>query len=198
MSYTQANIPRALQAKYTFDERGHASAILKTDFPHEFDDILFALSSFTLCRSHVVARGGGRSTISQTLDGFFRSRGWTPARFNVSITVDQNTTPFGTHEIDNYKNKVGVEIEWNNKTEFYDRDLTHFRLMHDLRIISVGVIITRKHELQAIFDQLGIGEKYGRSTTIWKHLIEKVNMGSAAGCPLLLVGIGRSCYDPNC
>lgn len=192
------NIPANLQQKYIFDERGHASAILKTDFPREFNDILDALNRFRLCRSHVMAPGGGRSTISQTLDGFFRNNHWIPRTFNVSVSVDQTPTPFGTHEIDNFKNEIGVEVEWNNKTEFYDRDLTHFRLMHDLRMISVGVIITRTHQLQPIFDSLGIGEKYGRSTTIWEHLIEKVNMGSAGGCPLLLVAIGRACYDPNC
>jgi len=197
VSLTQ-NIPSTLREKYLFEERGHASAILRTDFPQEFADIIDALDQFRLCRSYVVERGGGRSSISQTLDGLFHNKGWIPRTFNVSVTVDQTTTPFGTHEIDEFKNGVGVEIEWNNKTEFYDRDLTHFRLMHDLRIISVGVIITRTHQLQPLFDSLGIGEKYGRSTTIWEHLIEKVNMGSAGGCPLLLVAIARGCYDPQC
>jgi len=189
-------IPEDLQQKYAFDERGHASAILATDFPREFEDLVFCLRQFKLRRSHVVVGGGGRSRISMTLDGLLRSRGWTPKTFRVGIVVDDSETPLGTHEIDEFKNGIGVEIEWNNKTEFYDRDLTHFRLMHDAGIVSVGVMITRLHELQEIFDQLGIGKKYGRSTTIWEKLIPKVNMGSAGGCPLLLVGIGKPCYDP--
>lgn len=192
------NIPANLLQKYNFDERGHASAILSKDFPQEFADIMDALNKFKLCQTDVVAPGGSRSNVSQTLDGLLRNKGWAPNTFNVGITVGQSTTPFGTHEIDEFKNEVGVEIEWNNKTEFYDRDLTHFRLMHDLRIISVGVIITRMHELQTVFNGLGIGEKYGPSTTIWEKLIPKVDMGSSGGCPLLLVGIGRACYDPTC
>jgi hypothetical protein len=33
-------IPATLQAKYTFEERDHACAILARDFPSEFDDLL--------------------------------------------------------------------------------------------------------------------------------------------------------------
>jgi hypothetical protein len=35
--------------------------------------------------------------------------------------------PVPTHKIDNFKNRIGLEVEWNNKTEFYDRDLNNFR-----------------------------------------------------------------------
>ena len=89
-----------------------------------------------------------------------------------------------------------MEVEWNNKTEFYDRDLNNFRLLHQLHVLSVGVIITRVSELQDVFDELGIG-KNGPSTTHWKKLIPKVNGGGAGGCPLLLVGLEVECYDPN-
>jgi hypothetical protein len=48
--------------------------------------------------------------------------------------------------------------------EFYDRDLNNFRLLRGLRVLSVGVIITRLSELQAVFDRLGKGSAYGAST----------------------------------
>jgi N6-adenosine-specific RNA methylase IME4 len=57
--------------------------------------------------------------------------------------VDQSTTHSPTHKVDEYKNQVAVEVEWNNKDPFYDRDLNNFRLLFDLRVISVGIIITR-------------------------------------------------------
>ena len=41
-----------------------------------------------------------------------------------------------THRIDCFKNHVALEIEWNNKDPFYDRDLNNFRLLFDLRAIS--------------------------------------------------------------
>jgi Restriction endonuclease BglII len=102
-----------------------------------------------------------------------------------------------THKIDNFKNSVGVEVEWNNKTEFYDRDLNNFRLLHQLRVLSVGIIITRTSELQDLFDALGIGTKYGNSTTHWNKLLPKIDGGGAGGCPVLAIGITEKCYNAN-
>jgi len=85
-------------------------------------------------------------------------------------------------------------VEWNNKTEFYDRDLNNSRLLRQLHALSVGVVITRMTELQKLFDKLGKGQSYGNSTTHWDKLIPKVDGGSAGGCPLLLVGLGMKCY----
>lgn len=70
-----------------------------------------------------------------------------------------------THKVDCYKNRVALEIEWNNKDPFFDRDLNNFRLLFDLRAISIGVIVTRCDELQLIFNDLGRGASYGASTT---------------------------------
>ena len=70
-----------------------------------------------------------------------------------------------THKIDNFKNRVGVEVEWNNKDPFFDRDLNNFRLLHQLDVLSVGVIITRLWELQEEFKELGKGASYGMNTT---------------------------------
>ena len=111
--------------------------------------------------------------------------------------MDGAPIPIPTHKIDNFKNRVGVEVEWNNKTEFYDRDLNNFRLLRNLHVLSVGVVITRLSELQALFVQLQKGNSYGNSTTHWDKLIPKVDGGGAGGCPLLLVGMGMACYDPT-
>jgi hypothetical protein len=63
--------------------------------------------------------------------------------------------------------------------------------------MSVGVIITRVSELQHIFDGLGIGKKYGNSTTHWNKLLPKIDGGGAGGCPVLAIGIMPECYDAN-
>src|SRR6266852_2327972 len=57
-------IPMRLLKKYVFDERDHACAILRTDFPSEFKDILDGLAAFTLKKSEILTPGGGRSPIS--------------------------------------------------------------------------------------------------------------------------------------
>ena len=191
-------VPSDLRKKYRFEEREHACAILASDYPNEWKDLLDCLDDFWLCKSHITVGGGGRSQIPQWIDGFLqKQRGWQKKRFDIQILVDGKPFPTPTHEIDNFKNRVGVEVEWNNKTEFYDRDLNNFRLLHELHVLSAGVVVTRVSELQQLFDELGIGKKYGPSTTHWNKLIPKVNGGGAGGCPLLLVGLGRDCYDPN-
>ncbi|GIW89885.1 MAG: hypothetical protein KatS3mg109_0317 [Pirellulaceae bacterium] len=190
-------IPRYLRWKYRVEERDHACAILARDFPSEFADLLDCLATFTLRRSDILTPGGGRSPIPIAIDGFLLQRDWGPKDFQIQIQVDGSSIPIPTHAIDNFKNRVGVEVEWNNKTEFFDRDLNNFRLLKELRVLSVGVIITRCTELQQIFDQLGKGRSYGASTTHWDKLLPKVNGGGAGCCPLLLVGITRHCYDPN-
>jgi hypothetical protein len=188
-------IPEALRGRFRFEERNHAAAVLAADFPNEFADIVACLTAFTLKRSEIVVGGGGRSAIPIAIDGFLVNRGWTEKKFNIEITADGNQIPIPTHKIDNFKNRVGVEVEWNNKTEFYDRDLNNFRLLNGLNVLSVGVIITRVSELQTLFDSLGIGQKYGPSTTHWNKLIPKIDGGGAGQCPILMVGIGTDAYD---
>lgn len=190
-------IPRQLREKYQFEERDHACAILARDFPSEFADIVDCLANFTLSKTAILTPGGGRSPIPIAIDGFLVARGWSERKFAIQIEVDGAQIPIPTHSIDNFKNRVGVEVEWNNKTEFYDRDLNNFRLLKDLRVLSVGVIITRLWELQTLFDELGKGKSYGNSTTHWNKLMPKVHGGGGGCCPLLLVGMGMACYDPN-
>ena len=50
-------------------------------------------------------------------------------------------------------------------------------------------------ELQQEFKRLGKGSSYGMNTTHFGKLLPKVNGGGAGGCPLLLIGLGFSCYD---
>jgi len=191
------SIPQAVRDKYHIDERGHASAILASDYPNEFKDIMDCLGGFILRRSHILTPGKGKSPISKTLDDFLHERGWQEKSFDIKITIDGTPVPIPTHKIDDFKNEVGLEIEWNNKTEFYDRDLNNFRLLKELRVLAVGVMITRMSELQELFNRLGKGKSYGASTTHWDKLIPKVDGGGAGGCPLLLVGMGTNCYDPH-
>ena len=157
---------------------------LARDFPSEFKDIVDCLQAFTLKKSAILTPGGGRSPIPIAIDGFLGLRGWKEESFDITITVDGEIIPIPTHSIDNFKNRVGIEVEWNNKTEFYDRDLNNFRLLKELRVLSVGVIITRLSELQLLFDNLGKGKAYGNSTTHWNKLVPKVHGGGAGLLPV--------------
>src|SRR5260221_74270 len=102
-----------------------------------------------------------------------------------------------THKVDCYKNKIALEIEWNNKDPFFDRDLNNFRLLFDLRAISVGIIITRSDHLQNIFVSLGRGSSYGQSTTHMSKLLPRIEGGSGGGCPILVFGITKKLYSED-
>lgn len=115
----------------------------------------------------------------------------------TGVLIDGTRLDSPTHQIDCFKNKVALEIEWNNKDPFFDRDLNNFRLLFDLRAVSVGVIVTRCDELQQIFKDIGKGSSYGASTTHMSKLLPKVEGGGAAGCPLLVFGISKTLYQED-
>ena len=52
------------------------------------------------------------------------------------------------HRFRNSLQLVALEIEWNNKDPFFDRDLENFKRLHVEGAISVGVIVTRGSTLQ--------------------------------------------------
>jgi len=179
---------------YQILETNHASAILQNDFPREWQDLMETLANFRLRRTDIIAPGGRKSSIAESLDAELYSRGWQEKQFKTSIIVDENTRITPTHKVDCYKNRVAVEIEWNNKDPFFDRDLNNFRLLFEREAISVGVIITRSTELQDIFNELGKGTSYGSSTTHWTKLLPRIYGGSAGGCPVIAFGITKALY----
>lgn len=115
--------------------------------------------------------------------------------FDTKLVIDaiEHDTP--THKIDCYKNRIALDIEWNNKDPFYDRDLNNYRLLHDRGAISAAVIVTRCDELQDIFTNLGKGASYGASTTHMSKLLPRIEGGSGGGCPILVFGITKKLYD---
>ena len=188
------SLSRFIRSHYEIHEWRHATAILAADFPQEFADIQTVLQQFRLYRSQVLAPGGRKSDIAGGLDSELTARGWVEKKFQTQIRVDDRVMDTPTHKVDCFKNGVALEIEWNNKDPFYDRDLNNFRLLFDLRAISVGVIITRCSELQAIFDRLGKGPSYGNSTTHMSKLLPRIEGGSGGGCPILVFGISEQLY----
>jgi hypothetical protein len=192
-------IPQPTRDRYHIEERRHACAILSVDCAGELKDIVDCLDAFQLLRSEIVVGGGGKTKIAQRFDKFLVARGWKERSIKVGRRIDGQDFDTETHKVDFCKSRVAVEVEWNNKDPFFSRDLNAFRLLHELGAISVGVIITRRDELQDIFDKLGekIGGKYGASTTHWSKLIPRVEAAGAGNCPLLLVGISERCYTDD-
>lgn len=191
-------LPEFVLEHYEVHQWRHALAILSTDFPQEWGEILDVLTRFRLRKSWLTVGGGRKSKISEWIDSELAKKGWLPKAFDTRIRVDSVETKSPTHEVDCFKNRVALEIEWNNKDPFFDRDLNNFRLLFDLRAVSVGVIVTRSDELQQVFDGLDRGSSFGSSTTHLSKLLPRIEGGGGAGCPLLVFGIRKSLYDADC
>ncbi len=191
-------VPTDISRLYEVHEWRNAVGVLTTAHPTEWADILHALTNFQLFRSEILKKGGRKSLVSIRFDSLLYGRGWVEKHFETTIKIDDTELRSPTHKVDCYKNQVALEVEWNNKTEFYDRDLNNFRLLYDLRAIDVGVIVTRSSHLQRIFDQLGRGKSYGPSTTHVEKLLPRLEGGSGGGCPVLVFGITERLYreDP--
>lgn len=187
-------LPEFIRSHYEVYEWRHASAILEHDFTAEWNDILDVLTQFRLRREWIEVGGGRKSQVSDYIDRFLTDRGWEEKQFQTAVVVDNHRLDSPTHKIDCYRNKIGLEIEWNNKDPFFDRDLNNFRLLFDLRALSVGIIITRSDELQEIFNDLGRKSSFGASTTHMSKLLPRIEGGGGAGCPLLVFGITKALY----
>lgn len=187
-------LPAFLQEHYEVHEIKHACAILRQDFPNEWSDIIEVLTEFRLLKSWLTVGGGRKSKISEAIDSRLYGRGWVEKQFQTEILLDGHHQASPTHQIDCFKNRIALEIEWNNKDPFYDRDLNNFRLLFDLKAVSVGVILTRSDHLQEIFDALGRGASFGASTTHMSKLLPKIHGGGSGGCPILVFGITHKLY----
>jgi hypothetical protein len=139
---------------YTFDERRHAVAILGSDYPEVCEDLVHVLEPLEIPHEQIIAGGGGKAPMTQALERSLRNRGWDKKVFRMQQTIDESVIDSTTHEIDHFRGfrdgrpGIALEIEWNNKDPFYDRDLETFARLHRLGVISVGVLITRGPTMQ--------------------------------------------------
>jgi len=130
----------------------HAEAILKHDMHTAVSELKSVLSKIEIPIEELVRGGGGESQMTQRLrkelsDVF----GWKKHNFEITKIVDGKQKESISHEIDHVKvypkGTFALEIEWNNKDPFYDRDLENFKRLHAEGVISIGAIITRGKSL---------------------------------------------------
>lgn len=190
----QNTLPPFVRDHYEVHEWRHAGAILREDFPEEWKDIIAVTQAFRLRKSWIAQSAGAKSKVSAFIDSFLYARGWQEKEFATQVVVDGAARDTPTHKVDCFRNRVALEIEWNNKDPFYDRDLNNFRLLFELSAVSVGVIVTRCDDLQDIFVELGRGASYGASTTHMSKLLPRIEGGGGAGCPILVFGISKKLY----
>lgn len=132
--------------------RNHAEAILRHDFPEETAELVEALLGFELPAGELIASGGGEAASTQRLRRELAGMGWLKHKFEIALTVDGRVKEAVTHEIDHVRRgragTLALEIEWNNKDPFFDRDLENFQRLHAQSVISLGIVVTRGASLQ--------------------------------------------------
>lgn len=143
----------SLTAKgFQVEFHSHASAILSVDFPDALVELESALVSLTIPIEEIIAGGGGEAKGTQRLRKALASAGWTKTRFEIKKVINGRERESISHEIDHVREfpagVAALEIEWNNKDPFFDRDLENFKRLHVDGAISAGIIVTRGRSLQ--------------------------------------------------
>jgi hypothetical protein len=187
-------VPPEILQKFEVHDWRNALPLIATHRPTEWAEVLDVLSRFILWRSFITERGKNKSKTAIWLDEQLTGYGWVEKGFDTKIVVDQSSEDVPTHKVDCFKNKIALEVEWNNKDPFYDRDLNNFRLLFDLRVVDVGIVVTRGEELTPIIKKLGRWKSYGESTTHVSKLLPKLHGGGAGGCPVVVFGIRSGAY----
>ena len=136
----------------------HAMAVLTRDFPGPLDELCDAVSQIEIPDVELIRSGGGEAQITQRLRRALTEKGWRKRNVVIRKIVDDEEREATSHEIDHVRRApngaLALEIEWNNKDPFYDRDLENFQRLHAEGVISVGMIITRGASLHGALRQI--------------------------------------------
>ncbi len=130
----------------------HAQAILSVDFPQALVELEDALAGTTIPIEEIIAGGGGEAKGTQRLRKALTAKGWVKMTFVVEKRINGIPKESQSHEVDHVRTfengtRIALEIEWNNKDPFYDRDLENYKRLHADGAISVGIIVTRGKSL---------------------------------------------------
>jgi hypothetical protein len=130
----------------------HAAAILGMDFPVALKELEKVLLALKVPIREIIGSGGGETKGTQRMRRAFNDAGWKKYKFEVRKIINGVEREAISHEVDHVKEfngyKLALEIEWNNKDPFFDRDLQNFKRLHADGAISVGIIVTRGPSLQ--------------------------------------------------
>lgn len=144
------------KAGFQVEFHSHAKAILAGDFPSVGTELEEVLLGATIPIEEIIAGGGGEAKGTQRLRRGLQARGWGTKTFVVEKRINDVPREAVSHKMDHVKAfalgdgstaTIAMEIEWNNKDPFYDRDLENFKRLHADGAISVGIIVTRGRSL---------------------------------------------------
>lgn len=137
---------------FQIEFHSHAEAILSVDFPEVAQQLEDILIGSTIPIEEIIGSGGGETKGTQRLRRALHDHGWRKHKFEIQRTIDGVPRESISHEVDHIKRfaagVVALEIEWNNKDPFFDRDLENYKRLHADGAVSLGILITRGISLQ--------------------------------------------------
>jgi hypothetical protein len=223
-SYLRA-FPADLRARYEFAETRQAAAIMQATNPAAFGGLVEVLDGFELRSTDLTTPGGQETDLAARLNDAFRARGWREARVDTlvrlslvqmplrsagetqPVTVDTETLNEG-YKVDNFRDRVALDVEWNAKDGNLDRDIGAYRSLYESALIDVGIVLTRVHsDLKQLGYRLGIADGLGderarkilatSTTTNMEKLLPRMTRGDGGGCPLLAICISPKTLRPG-
>ena len=214
LSYETA-IPATVRARFELAEVRNAAAILDATNSVAFAEIVGALGDFRLEAPDITEPGGGKSRLAIRVDETFRRLGWREARHDTRIMSVLRIMPYHAagernavervtevlnegYKVDNVKDRVALDVEWNAKDGNLDRDVGAYRALYEAGIIDAGVIITRSFvSIRDLAVTLGRPGAFNTTTTTTlDKLTPRLTRGDGGGCPILAVAITDRCYAP--
>lgn len=207
------HIPIEVLERYSMVEVRNASAVLRASNPGCHDDIINVVDDFVVRAADITVPGGNRGPIPIRLDGAFDNLGWKAVRINTEFsligkvkgargaTLFESSVASDGFEVDNMKDRVALDVEWNAKDGNLDRDLSAYRALYDVGLIDAAVIICRdfdgimdlaRIDLQ---DEDAMRRMNSTTTTTIQKLTPRLTRGDAGGCPVLGIGITRETWD---
>jgi hypothetical protein len=145
-----------VQRGFQVEFHSHAKSILAGEFPQAVKELEEVLLAATIPIEEIIGSGGGEAKGTQRLRRGLAAKGWATKIFKVEKVINGEAREAVTHKMDHVRTLPGddgkqytiaMEIEWNNKDPFYDRDLENFKRLHADGAISVGIIVTRGKSL---------------------------------------------------
>lgn len=200
--------------RYEFCEVRNAASILASTNSVAWEDLKSVLSWLSLSDDDVFGEGKNKSDLAARVDDRFRQMGWREGRVDTLIKLAVKISPYAKggekepqlrettvtnegYKVDNLKERVALDVEWNAKDGNLDRDLSAYRSLYEHALIDAAIILTRTQEdlrnLVLLNDPKST--KFGTTTTTnLEKLRPRLTRGDAGGCPVLAIAITSKCY----
>ena len=216
-------LPADARNHWAFMETNSAAAIMKAVCPDEWGDIVTVLQAYRLDPRYWLKAGGNRGDIAAQIDELFHQRGWRETRLDLEtkgILYSKDGEQIGElvpsyqegYLVDNFKNRIVLDVEWNAKDGNLDRDLAAYRSWFEAGLIAAGVIITKDRlsllslarRLWADY-QLTLDEEARNprlpidlntsTVTAFDKAQMRVRRGVMGACPVLIIAANESTWN---